>query len=256
MPPSVHQLRAVLFRGRPYSYAGVPLDQFVQQSTHRIQLLCNYYGKTQNTPDTLNPNDINNHYRAFYVLTFNIDGRKIVKVGVAENPIKRMHDYLVSYGTVERTPQSPLQLRTRQVAREPVHAGDAPPNTCTGVYVHLMLMTHKSATRVSYDRDAYVNKNNRAVQKLEAAVKLAFAHRKPVPTRGNERFEMPVKELVQYVLRNMRNYKDRSTSRKVSARAKGVATVAPPHATSRLLPTSATKTKKKKKSVIQRSETV
>lgn len=247
MPPNVHSLRAVLFRGRPYSYAGVPLDQFVQQPTHRIQLLCNYYGKTQNTPDTLTPNDINNHYRAFYALTFNIDGRKVVKVGVAENPIKRMYDYLVSYGTVERTPQSPLQLRTRQVAREPVHAQS---NVCTGVYVHLMLMTRKSTA--AHASDAYVPKKRRAIQKLEDAVKLAFARHKPVPTRGDERFEMPVKELVQYVLRNMRSYKDRSMSRRVSARAKGVAQ---PRAASQLLPTTASKTKKKK-SVIQRSATV
>ena len=195
----------VLFRRRPYSYAGVPLEQFVSRPTVDIRKLRD---PLETRPTRILNHNLNTDYSVFYVLTFNIDRRQVVKIGVAENAIRRMHDYLYTYGHVcpgaKQAAPSPLTLRNRTVPRtQPpvprtgIHECD-PPNPATGVYLHMMLLCKKR--KYSDTTYMYYRKSGQPVRRLEHQLKQHYRALRPRPSRGSERFVVKVKPFVQNIL--------------------------------------------------------
>lgn len=195
----------VLFRRRPYSYAGVPLEQFVGRPTFDIRKLRDPF---EARPTRILNHNLNTDYSVFYVLTFNIDRRQVVKIGVAENAIRRMHDYLYTYGHVcpgaKQAAPTPLTLRNRTVPRtQPpvprtgIHECD-PPNPATGVYLHMMLLCKKR--KYSDTTYMYYRKSGQPVRRLEQQLKQHYRALRPRPSRGSERFVVKVKPFVQHIL--------------------------------------------------------
>jgi len=171
---------------------------------------------------TLPMDEVNTHYSAFYMLSFNLDGRKLIKIGkcspnattsTSKGIRERMTDYINSYGFV--CPLDPEPKPGWRSSRGSYTHECDPAVPGSGVYLHMLLL---------YKRHLFENttRGGRSVAQeipslLENTLKRTL--RRPLCTgacargtttsagklsRGSERFRVSARLMVSRVIEALR----------------------------------------------------
>jgi len=157
------KLYATVLNGwRPYSIVGVPAEKLVNHIAPFRRIKVSEPTQRLKTDVTLEGSGTN-----FYVVSFQLDGQRTVKVGIAKNIKQRLSEYFITYGKA-----CAAASERRRPSKTKV----------TGVYVHVLLAGEEQYVR-----------------KVEGLFKQALKPMQTVPNRGSERFVLSPEHIVRFL---------------------------------------------------------